>query len=249
MVLATVGGYLWLATSWFQDVEVEPSPCPVCEETVPFRTRKQRAHAECSNCGAYERHRLLGHFLSHTPGLLNDGDRVLHFAPNDGLKAAFRRRTELHYVTADLWDPEDLKLDITEIDQPDASWDLVLCYHVLEHVPDDAAAMRELYRVLAPGGKAVLQVPLEPGRRSTYEDPDIIDPQARLEHFGQTDHVRIYGTDDFPRRLEAAGFVVEGVDYLGALPPEVVQRHHLRQQPDDGPGLDERIWVATKPPG
>lgn len=253
-VLVGLPAYLHFATDYFEispNEVIEPTPCNVCGETVPFKTRRGRAHAVCSSCGAYERHRLLTHYLGQAPEL-SEGKRVLHFAPNNGVEAFMRGRAEalaLDYKTADLFAIEDLKLDLADIDQPDASWDVVICYHVLEHVPDSDAAMSELFRVLAPGGVAILQVPLEIGRTQTYEDASITSPEGRLEHFGQEDHVRIYGTADFPRRLEAAGFEVEALDYLATLPTERVAEHHLARGPseDGGPRFDERIFLARKP--
>lgn len=247
--LALAAGYLALATPWFREGTLEPdepSPCLVCGQQVVMRPHKGRPHARCPSCGSLERHRLLVHYLEHAPGLLAPGQRVLHFAPNSGVEAFMRRRAGLRYLTADLYATADLRLDLTAIAQPDASWDLVICYHVLEHVPDDATAMRELRRILAPGGRAILQVPLELGRDVTDEDPSL-GPQQRLERFGQEDHVRIYGIADFGRRLRAAGFTVDAVDYAGSLPPQEVALHHLVQQPGEGPVLDERIWVAIRP--
>ena len=249
LLLAASGaaGYLY-TRSWFSNDEViEPSQCPVCGKTVPFKTRKGRRHAECPSCGAYERHRLMLYYISHQPGLLDPGTAVLHFAPNSGIERYLRGREGLTYQTADLYAPADLKLDLTDIAQPDASWDLVLCYHVLEHVGDDRKAMAELFRILKPGGKAILQVPLEVGRDETDEDPSVTDPAERLRRFGQEDHVRFYGVADFERRLRQAGFEVEAVDYVAQLGPEVVERHRLAREDGDEAMPDERIFVVTKP--
>jgi SAM-dependent methyltransferase len=103
--------------------------------------------------------------------------------------------------------PADLRLDITDMDLPESSFDLIFCSHVLEHVPDDRAAMRELRRVLAEGGLALVLVPYRPGV-TTYEDPSITSPLDRMVAFGQQDHVRIYGSD-LSDRLREAGFDVE----------------------------------------
>jgi len=251
VLLAAAGTAGYLHTqSWFSNDEViEPSQCPVCGQTVPFKTRKGRRHAECSSCGAYERHRLMLYYISHHEGLLEPGTAVLHFAPNSGIEAYLRSREGLRYQTADLYAPADLKLDITDIAQPDASWDLILCYHVLEHVPDDRKAMAELFRILKPGGKAILQVPLEIGHDVTDEDPSVTDPEERLRRFGQEDHVRLYGATDFQARLRDAGFQVEAVDYIAELGPEIVERHRLSREPGDEVTPDERIFVVTKPGG
>ena len=124
----------------------------------------------------------------------------------------------LRYVTADL-DPAgvDLQLDLTALALPDDAFEAVLCSHVLEHVPDDGAAMRELRRVTAPGGWCLVMVPLDVTRRETYEDPGVVAPEDREREFLQHDHVRLYAPD-IADRLGAAGFAVEIVrpDDLGA---------------------------------
>jgi SAM-dependent methyltransferase len=126
-----------------------------------------------------------------------------------------RRRLEriehLRYVTCDLHQIDvDLHLDITAIDLPDASFDAVLCSHVLEHVPDDLAAMRELRRITAFGGWSLLMVPLDLSRSRTYEDASIVAPDERRSAFWQHDHVRLYAPD-IVDRLSRAGFWVERI--------------------------------------
>ena len=247
--VAGLAGYLYTQAWFSNDAVVEPSLCPVCGHSGPFKTRKGRQHAECPSCGAYERHRLMLYYLSHQEGLLEPGTAVLHFAPNRGVERYLRSREGLRYQTADLYAPADLKLDLTDIAMPDASWDLILCYHVLEHVDDDRKAMSELFRVLKPGGRAILQVPLEHGRDETDEDPSITDPAERLRRFGQEDHVRFYGVADFEARLRAAGFEVQAVDVIAELGPEVVARHRLAREPGDEATPDERIFVVERPGG
>ena len=225
--------------------------CNICGETHPFLPinpflpSKTRTGALCPVCMSGERHRLLAHYLEHETRILEDELDVLHFSANSGLEKRFRARPNLNYVTADLWGPADLKIDLTDVDQPDASWDVLICYHVLEHITDDAKAMAEMFRILRPGGLAILQVPLEPGRNETSEDPSIVEPAERFEHYGEQTHVRWFGVADFARRLEAAGFEVEAVDYLATLDKATIDRHRLT-----GRFLtprDESIWIARKP--
>ena len=107
------------------------------------------------------------------------------------------------------------------------NFDAVICNHVLEHVPDDRAAMRELRRILRPGGIAVLMVPFRPDRQ-TYEDPTIVDPEQRTAVFGQFDHVRLYGSD-YLDRLREAGFEVDGDLYWKSLDEDEVVRYGLQR--------------------
>src|SRR5205085_3135557 len=118
------------------------------------------------------------------------------FAPEWALRQRLRRLEHLRYVTADLCAPDvDLHVDITALSLEDASFDAVICSHVLEHVPDDEVAMRELRRITAPGGWCLVMVPLDLAREHTHEDPSITEPRDRLRVFGQADHVRFYGPD------------------------------------------------------
>lgn len=99
------------------------------------------------------------------------------------------------------------KHDILQIDEPTNCFDLLICYHVLEHVEDDRKAMSELYRILKPGGKAIVQTPFKDG--DIFEDTTIRTPEDRLKNFGQEDHVRVYSVQGLKKRLEQTGFGVE----------------------------------------
>lgn len=134
--------------------------------------------------------------------------KVLHIAPEQCFVKRFKALKHLDYYTADLESPiADIKLDVMKMPLPDESFDMVMCNHVMEHVPDDRQAMGEVYRVLRHGGFAILQVPLEPTLEHTYEDPSITDPKEREKHFLQKDHVRLYGRD-YASRLRSVGFNV-----------------------------------------
>ncbi len=123
------------------------------------------------------------------------------------------KQNNLDYLTADL-NPEQvmIKMDITAIQYPENTFDAILCNHVHEHIPDDRKAMNELYRVLKPGGWAILQVPFSMVLEKTYEDFTITSPQEREKYFGQKDHVRIYGKD-YTQRLKEVGFTVEAYNW------------------------------------
>ncbi len=196
--------------------------CPVCGCTEPFEPGPNgRPAAVCPQCGSLERHRLIWMFLCHETDLLTRPQRLLHFAPERCFRTRFAGLQTLDYVTADLYSPlADKKVDIQAMPFPDDSFDFIICGHVLEHIPDDRKAMAELLRVLRPGGRSLVNVPLRNG--PTYEDPSIVTPEARTQHFGQHDHVRYYGLD-IADRLREVGFLVDVERYLERFD------HHVRQ--------------------
>ena len=166
-------------------------------------------NALCPVCNASDRIRLLYLYLRNRTGIFSEPTRLLHFAPEPSLEYLFRKQKNIRYLTADLYQEGVMeKIDITAIPHPDASFDAILCNHVLEHVPEDQKAMGELFRVLRPGGWAILQVPFSLTLEETYEDPTVLSREDREVRFGHWDHVRIYGTD-YPKKLEKAGFRVE----------------------------------------
>jgi hypothetical protein len=176
----------------------------------------------CPLCRSHPRHRAIALLLAR--GDL-PGPRLLHFAPEPLLDPVFAGLPGIERVTADLHSPADVRLDISDMDLPDSSYDLILCSHVLEHVPDDRAAMGELRRVLAGGGHALVLVPYRPSV-TTYEDPSVTSPLDRMIAFGQQDHVRIYG-NDLPDRLGEAGFDVDDRTAAELFDPDTVQRCEL----------------------
>ena len=185
--------------------------CPVCESNIRrFGSfgDPPRANARCPVCGSLERHRLDWVFFTQKTDLFDKTNRViLHVAPEEYLSALFRRIKGLNYLSADMNNPKAMvKMDITEIDFPNNTFNIIYCSHVLEHIQNDRKAIAELYRVLHHGGWAVLQVPISVEK--TYEDPAIIDPEGRKKHFGQWDHVRCCGPD-YVERIRAAGFDVQ----------------------------------------
>jgi len=219
----------------------EKQECPVCKQRSVFRTfgDPPRANAQCPNCGSLERHRLLYLYLRDRTPFFREPLSVLHFSPEPGLRSQFQTLPLLTYRTS--WyesdRPADYHLDLTRLTLPDASWDVLIAYHIFEHIPDDRAGMREMFRVLKPGGWAVLQVPVREG--STLENDPAVDTDAeRNAVYGQSDHVRLYGWKDFADRLAAAGFDVEIVRYGAQLPDDAVRRYALTR--------DERIYLARK---
>jgi len=145
--------------------------------------------------------------------------RLLHIAPEKNLQKALKAFSKIKYISGDL-NPlvADRKIDITDINFKDNYFDFIIRNHVLEHIVDDQKAMRELFRVLKPGGEAILQVPISRYNynKETFEDFSITSPEERKIYFGQKDHVRMYGKD-YKRRLESIGFKVELYDIKNDL--------------------------------
>ncbi len=189
-----------------------------------------RLDARCPGCSSFERHRLLKLWMDQNPVA---GKRVLHFAPGPSV-LSFTRPGTSSYVTADITEGRaDRVLDIEKLDLPDASFDVIICSHVLEHV-DDRAALSEMFRVLAPGGLALLLTPVVEGWKKTYENPAIRSNEDRAAHFGQANHLRLYGSD-IRSRIGAPGFQL---DEFEAVEPYVQQFALLR---------GSVLFVARKP--
>lgn len=206
--------------------------CPVCKATfrsfLPYGRINTRPNALCPNCLSLERHRLIWLYLAEKTGFFNQKLHVLHIAP----EACYIKRFEkIHgdgYITADIESPlAKVKMDIHEIPFDADTFDVVLCNHVLEHVRDDIQAMREIHRVLKPGGFSIQQIPFfNPVPEVTFEDASITDPREREKIFGQDDHVRKYG-HDYPRRMELAGLKAIADPFVNELSEEKRKRHGL----------------------
>lgn len=213
--------------------------CPVCGNRVRFivvNSEGGRHETLCMRCGSLERHRRGVLILRRATNLHDPGRRrlaVLHVAPERGIRSELERVGNIDYLTGDL-DPRDVdvRIDLTGLPFAQASFDVVLCSHVLEHIPADLAAMAEMRRVLRPDGWALINVPSDPGRTTTYEDAAITGPAERLRHFGQIDHVRIYSQHDVAARLRTAGFEVT------ADPLEFSARERRRHMLDGDVGWD-----------
>ncbi len=157
---------------------------------------------------------------------------MLHIAPEYTLSNLLKKLTNLNYITADL-DPKRamVQMDITDIQYPDNSFNVIYVSHVLEHIPDDRKAMSELCRVLKPNGWAILLVPI--WAEKTIEDPHLKTPEERQKLFGQHDHVRRYGFDGkYKERLEEAGFKVKVEPYAKTLGHVKVKRYGLAEGED-----------------
>lgn len=184
--------------------------CNVCDSYLKswiYAGPVDHGNRVCPVCNSYGRHRMMALVLEHELDTFDSGQSLLHFAPEIGLQRWIKRHmSRAKYLSTDLDSPEvDINMDVQRMNLPNASIDVVLLSHVLEHIEDDMQALREIHRVLVPGGKLFLQVPLS-GMAVTQEEK-LATANERLVSYGKTDHVRLYG-DDINARLANAGFEV-----------------------------------------
>lgn len=194
---------------------------------LPYGYGNQRENVLSPSTLSLERHRLLWLYIKNETDLFTNQYKLLHFAPEQAFYKRFKKMKNLDYVTTDLDSPlAIIKADICKLPFKDNEFDVILCNHVLEHIPDDTKAMNELYRVLKPGGWGIFQIPQDLSREITFEDNSITDKKERAKIFGQYDHVRIYGRDYFDK-LRTIGFQVQEVEYATTLSEEEITRYCL----------------------
>lgn len=199
-----------------------------------------RQNAECPNCLSLERTRVLWFYLKDRVIDKNTPLKVLHFAPEYGLKKQLLKYKNLWYKNVDLNpDLADEVADITNIPYADMSFDLILCAHVLGHVPDEKKAIEELFRVLKPEGQALVMTIIDWNRKHTYENNNVTTDVERLENYSEADLVRLHGSD-FAERLSNGGFNVKVIDYAQQLGDKSKQYYSL------GNGDREIIFKCTR---
>jgi SAM-dependent methyltransferase len=215
-------------------IKAPDGECPVCGFRGKFRGFgvPVRTAARCPACSSLERHRLFA-LAVERGAIVFEGKDVLNFTAD----AAVGRlaKNARNYRTSNWPDARgaDFAFDIESIDLPDVSYDIVVCSHVLEHV-DDRKALRELYRILRPGGQLIFMVPLIEGWAETYENPEIRSEAERELHFGQFDHVRYYGAD-IRQRVADAGF---SLSEFTSEPMDSI-KYSLQR--------GEKVFIASKP--
>jgi hypothetical protein len=206
--------------------------CPVCQSGfrtfLPYGRINPRPNALCPNCLSLERHRLIWLYLQEKTDFFKMRMNVLHIAPEACFIKRFEKIHGEQYITADIESPlAKVKMDIHEIPFGDNTFDVVLCNHVLEHVRDDIQAMKEIKRVLKPGGFSIQQIPFfNPVPEVTFEDNSITDPRERERIFGQDDHVRKYG-HDYSKRIEQAGLKAVKDGFVNELTDEKRKKYGL----------------------
>lgn len=240
VVRRLIDGALLVRGIWFLGARHR---CPCCGWRMRAFTKgggsfRTRPAGYCPRCNAKARHRRVWLYLQERTDLMTERHRVLEVAPHVSLSRALSRRPNLRYVGVDLEAGRRPTVagDLTSLPLRPKAFDVAICVHVLEHVDDDRSAMRELYRVLRPGGWALVNVPYD-AENQTYEDPSLTTASSRRNAFGEATHVRLYGTD-LVDRLRSTGFEVLA-DHGGGIRDEVVERHGLT--------TDEPIFLCTRP--
>ncbi|MEM9360986.1 MAG: methyltransferase domain-containing protein [Bacteroidota bacterium] len=194
---------------------------------LPYGYENPRENVLSPSTLSLERHRLLWLFLKNETDFFTKKLSLLHFAPEQAFHKRFKKLQNVEYTTTDLNSPlAEVKADICNLPFSDNSYDVILCNHVLEHIPNDTKAMQELFRVMKPGGWGIFQIPQDLSRKVTFEDNSITDRKERAKIFGQYDHVRVYGRDYFDK-LRSVGFTVEEVDYTAQLSENDVEKYCL----------------------
>jgi SAM-dependent methyltransferase len=166
----------------------------------------------CPRCGSLSRNRRLYNVLQK--GYLKKNNRVLDFSPSRNLYRVLKENENIKYISTDFSGEflSDQHYDIANIALPDQCIDLIICYHILEHIDNDVKAITELHRVLKNDGTCIIQTPFKEG--DIYEDPLIQTSEERLKHFGQTDHVRVYSVNGLKNRLSLSGFQVDVREFI-----------------------------------
>jgi SAM-dependent methyltransferase len=182
--------------------------CTICEKTFRKFLTNQRGEELCPSCGSMPRdRRLFSEFKKEKSetGVV----KLLDFSPSRSLYRKLSKDKSIRYYPTDLSTDfiSEYQYDITKIPVVDGFFDFIFCFHILEHIDDDKAAIQELFRTLKKGGKAFVQTPFIEG--NIYENPAVKTDDDRLKHFGQADHVRIYSVNGLAERLKNEGFEVE----------------------------------------
>ncbi len=205
----------------------------------------RRENDICPYCQSTDRDRLVFLYLKYETDFFEKNISFLHIAPEPALYKVFKKAENIDYHPGTkyhegfYYNSSIEVIDLMDLPFKENSFDWIMCNHVLEHIPDDVSAMNELFRVLKPGGKGILQVPYSLKLEKTYEDEHYRTPKERELHFGQFDHVRIYGAD-YPERLKGCGFEVKVIDQKKDMPHvKNIEKYALNKK--------EQLFVVEKP--
>jgi SAM-dependent methyltransferase len=195
---------------------------------LPYGRVRTRMNALSPSSLSLERHRALWLYMQECTDFFTSNKKMLHLAPEYCYIKKFRKLENIDYVTGDLDSPwADHHFDVHSIPFEDKSFDIIMANHLMEHVDDDRMVLKEFFRVMKPGGWGILQVPIDWNNPQTEEDRSITDPLELERLYWQSDHLRLYGFEDYPNRLREAGFDVEVVDMKQHLGEDRYERYCL----------------------
>lgn len=233
---------LRIAFVWSGDRYEDPISGKTYRKLLPYGRVNPRPNALAPHSLSLERHRTVWLFMQRHTEFFTAKVRMLHLAPEYCYLRLFKKQPNLDYVTGDLVSPwADHHFDVHAIPFEDNSFDVLMANHLLEHVDKDRDVMREFFRVLKPGGWAILQVPIDYSNPNTEEDRSITDPRELERLYWQSDHLRLFGHADYPARLREAGFEVEVVDVADEVGAELAKRYCL--------GEERYVYFVRKPQG
>jgi SAM-dependent methyltransferase len=221
---------------WFRSLKYlgNKTYCPCCNGSFSkfLEVGPKREPMLCPRCRSNDRDRFFWFYLDKYPNTLQPGMKLLHVSPETIYYKRFNQIPGVDYVAGDkfilqfgsTYPKGTVYLDITDMPEyADNTFDFIFCSHVLEYIKEDHKALRELYRVLKPGGKAIISVPIRFGNYKTLEDPTVTDPKEQEKLYGDTGHLRYYGEDYF-ERVEAAGFKTEFTPVADFISQEMIQK-------------------------
>ncbi len=221
-----------LRAIYYQFYRGEKFHCNICNKGLSKFIQLSANNLMCPNCGSVSRDRRLCQILSSE--FIKENIEILDFSPSRCIYRKLKKYPLIKYTSTDLSGNfiSDVKFDITDIKTQSDTYDLIICYHILEHIENDYQAMSELFRVLKNKGICLIQTPFTEG--NIYEDSSIITEKDRLKYHGQADHVRIYSVNGLRERLLKSGFQVE------------VRKFEETKENEYGFANDETILICTK---
>jgi hypothetical protein len=205
----------------------------------------RRVNMLCPHCHSTDRDRLIYYYLNSNELLFKPNLTILHIAPEPSLKKYLKKFSNIIYTSGDKFEKgydgyyyakDTLSLDLTSLSFSDNSFDVVICNHVLEHIVDEKQALNEIYRVLKPGGWAIIQVPIASELVQTIED-NVDSDEDRVLKYGQRDHVRLYGLD-YLTRLKSHGFTVKDWSPAAHYDQKLINRYAINAL--------EKVFIASK---
>lgn len=223
--------YLWLRSLKYIGNKVY---CPCCDTHFSkfLEVGPKRQPMLCPRCRSNDRDRFFWLYLEANPGFFKEGIKLLHVSPETIYYKRFKKIPGVRYTAGDkfvlqfgsTYPADTVYLDITNMPEyAENTFDFIFCSHVLEYIKEDRQSLRELYRVLKPGGKAIISIPINHGHYETLEDPNITDPKEQERLYGDTGHLRYYG-EDYGERVKEAGFTIQFTPVTDFITAEMITK-------------------------